>query len=163
MPKGVRWDISDGKRMCPRCGERKPLEDFSKRGGRPANYCRPCGRAVQRESIERDPERRARQNERAKEWRKNNPRKAKDGVRRCTYGVAHGTYDRMLATQNGGCAICKTKEPGGRGDFHFDHCHKSQKVRGLLCHNCNQILANAKDDVEVLLSAARYLKASVEN
>lgn len=52
------------------------------------------------------------------------------------YGITIEDYDRILQTQ-GGCAICGTKTPGGRGRFHVDHDHITGKIRGLLCSGCN--------------------------
>jgi hypothetical protein len=39
----------------------------------------------------------------------------------------------------------------------IDHCHKTGKIRGLLCKNCNQGLGQFKDNIDLLLSAAKYL------
>lgn len=68
----------------------------------------------------------------------------------------------MLKKQNGGCAICKSKVSGGKGAFHVDHCHKTGKIRGLLCHFCNVGLGVFKDDVKTLSVAIAYLKKNEE-
>lgn len=39
-----------------------------------------------------------------------------------------------------------------------DHCHKTGRIRGLLCHNCNRALGLLQDDVGVLRKAIGYLK-----
>jgi hypothetical protein len=64
----------------------------------------------------------------------------------------------MLKDQNGGCAICY--KPEGSRMFDVDHDHKTGEVRGLLCTSCNRVLGHAKDSVERLLAAARYLESS---
>lgn len=87
----------------------------------------------------------------------------RDEDRRSRYGV-HGStledYDRLFAAQNGRCAICGTKEPGGRPDtnrFAFDHDHTTNTPRGLLCFRCNCGLGNFRDNAELLQAAIAYL------
>jgi hypothetical protein len=63
----------------------------------------------------------------------------------------------MLQQQNGLCAICKKTETGKTSNLCVDHCHKTGKVRGLLCNNCNKGLGLFKDNPEVLLNASAYL------
>lgn len=75
------------------------------------------------------------------------------------YGISQEQFDAMLAEQNGGCALCDSREPGGRGQrFHVDHCHVSGKVRQLLCNACNHMLGCARDRPDVLRKAAAYLE-----
>jgi len=61
----------------------------------------------------------------------------------------------MLKAQEGTCAICD----GGTSKNHFavDHNHKTGEVRGLLCAKCNKMLAQARDSVQLLLTAVDYL------
>ena len=74
------------------------------------------------------------------------------------YGITVDQFDAMLARQGGGCAICGNKNAGGRwGRFVVDHCHSTNNVRGLLCHHCNLVIGQAKDDASLLTKAARYL------
>lgn len=53
-----------------------------------------------------------------------------------TYGITPQQYDEMLAAQNGVCAACKGQPRQGR-PLCIDHCHKTKKIRGLLCDACN--------------------------
>lgn len=69
----------------------------------------------------------------------NNPPKRRSMLRK-RYGITDDDYFRMLKSQNGGCAICGSITPNnGHGDrfFDVDHCHKTGRVRGLLCRDCN--------------------------
>lgn len=70
----------------------------------------------------------------------------------------------MLADQNGVCLIC-SKELIVLGSVEeiqkvacVDHCHKTGKVRGLLCRNCNTGLGSFKDDTDFLKKAIEYLE-----
>jgi len=116
-------------------------------------YCRPCGVKAhdkwRRKNL-------AKTAAHAKKWRDTNPRAAKDHTLKSRYGIPLGTYDRLFAEQGGKCAICGTTEPKGRGDFHLDHCHETNAVRGLLCHHCNLGIGNLRF-VTVLQSAISYL------
>lgn len=86
------------------------------------------------------------------------------------HGVTLDQYDALLAAQGGGCAICGSTNPRGRGRFHVDHDHAccpgkkscGSCVRGLLCGNCNPGLGAFGDDPDRLLAAAAYLITSRE-
>lgn len=41
-----------------------------------------------------------------------------------------------------------------------DHCHKTGKVRGRLCHNCNRAMGQFRDSVNLLEKAIAYLRYS---
>lgn len=80
---------------------------------------------------------------------------------RSKYGISLKDKLDLLAAQGGRCAIC------GRTDaprWEVDHCHRHEaqtgaiKIRGILCGNCNSMLGMAKDSVETLEAAIRYLK-----
>ena len=78
------------------------------------------------------------------------------------YGMTLEEYRTQLAEQDYKCAICAAphlEQRGGR--LHVDHCHKTKKRRGLLCHDCNVMLGRAGaegDDVDILRKAANYLE-----
>lgn len=54
------------------------------------------------------------------------------------YGLTLEGYDRMLEEQGSTCAICPTDTDKNGGNLSVDHCHKTGKVRGLLCKTCNR-------------------------
>lgn len=71
------------------------------------------------------------------------------------YGITRKEYWELVAKQKGVCAICG-KSDGKK--LHVDHCHKTKKIRGLLCGSCNRALGLLKDDTRLLLQAIKYLK-----
>lgn len=71
------------------------------------------------------------------------------------YGMSPEDYARLLSLQGGQCAICQRSTK-----LVIDHCHKSKKVRGLLCNSCNGALGHV-EKVVWLSSAIRYLQAQV--
>ena len=73
------------------------------------------------------------------------------------FNISLEEYDLMLKSQDGKCAICGASEPRGMGNFHVDHCHKTGKIRKLLCMECNRGLACVKDDPKILQNMIDYL------
>jgi hypothetical protein len=76
-------------------------------------------------------------------------------------GITVEEYDAMLTAQNGVCAICKKRKPWGRGgsdSLCIDHCHKTNKVRALLCFGCNTAIGLAEDNPFLLDAMAEYLR-----
>ena len=63
----------------------------------------------------------------------------------------------MLESQNGICAICGNLETIQKSHLSVDHDHKTNKVRGLLCRECNRALGGFKDNRILLQSAINYL------
>ena len=76
------------------------------------------------------------------------------------YGISQKEYEEILASQGGVCEICKIATVGNakHANLFVDHCHESEVVRGLLCHNCNAMIGHAKDIPSVLRAAAAYLE-----
>jgi Recombination endonuclease VII len=85
-------------------------------------------------------------------------------VRKSLYGVTPEDYTRRNKEQRNLCAICgkkerrihyKTQKPQS---LSVDHDHRSGKVRGLLCSDCNIGLGMFQDDLTLLLKAVKYLQ-----
>lgn len=78
------------------------------------------------------------------------------------FGVTKSQYRQMLESQGGRCAICPAEfgylRKGKPAKLAVDHCHKTKKVRGLLCSSCNNGLGRFKDDPTLLRTAADYLE-----
>jgi hypothetical protein len=99
-----------------------------------------------------------------KVWREHNPDKVKNMQLRKMYGITFDEYKTMLEGQRHKCAICNNPETAvdAKGAERFmavDHCHKSGKIRALLCAACNKSLGGFKDDPKLLRKAAEYLEA----
>jgi hypothetical protein len=73
------------------------------------------------------------------------------------YGISREEYERRFIQQDGKCAICRTPKAE---TLCVDHCHKTEKIRGLLCRQCNRAIGLFGEDVEKLLAAVRYLNES---
>lgn len=129
-----------GKKWCPECDQVKTLAEFARNKSAPSGlgaYCKPCHNRIGRESRERNGG-------------------ARNYHLRRRYGITVEHYDRMFADQNGVCAICKEAAAE-----HVDHDHKTGRVRGLLCFNCNGALGQFRDRPDLMLNAVEYLGSAV--
>ncbi len=72
------------------------------------------------------------------------------------FGLTDLDYNKLLAAQNGLCAICH-KRPGKKR-LAVDHCHKTGRVRGLLCTRCNIAIGCLMDSPDLARAAAEYLE-----
>lgn len=81
---------------------------------------------------------------------------------RSKYNLSLEEYQALLDKQNGVCAICKTTNWGTRNGKAIapsvDHCHKTGKVRGILCLRCNKSIGAFGDDIALLEVALTYLR-----
>lgn len=75
------------------------------------------------------------------------------------YGLSLEDYNKKLKEQNHKCEICGCDETEAFKCLLFvDHCHKTNKVRGLICHHCNTALGKFKDSTIILSKAINYLE-----
>lgn len=77
------------------------------------------------------------------------------------YGINLVQYFEIYDAQNGVCYICKETELNKR--LAVDHCHKSEKIRKLLCWRCNTVLGKVKESTELLEQMISYIKEHKEN
>lgn len=114
-------------KKCKTCGEEKALSLFGKHKGRKLGLADSCKTC---------------RNEKAVLER---------------HGLTKSEKEAMLIAQNYQCAICGCHESEINHILAVDHCHKTGKIRGLLCPECNLAIGKFQDSVEVLQSAADYL------
>lgn len=151
---------------CTKCGEAKPLTGYSRNREGFRRDCKVC-RYAYSEAWKRANKDRV--TAKVTEWRNKNPHLVKASYQRAyqknpwlwrdkvlkKYGLTREQYNAILHKQGGVCAICK-KPPKDRA-LAVDHCHATNKVRGLLCGSCNNGLGRFKDSVELLNVAITYL------
>ena len=156
--------FTDTEKYCPRCKTWKTFENFTKhagyRGGGYESLCKQCAVEYRKE---RGPRKNSLQDiERASRWNAENKKRRrmqkcnqKNYLRSVRYGLTPEDYKKMYEEQNGKCAI-----PSCSGAAEFvDHDHETIKVRRLLCHLCNSGLGFFRDNPNLLLEAAEYLRS----
>ena len=57
------------------------------------------------------------------------------------YGLSYEKYQEMIKNQNNQCAICHKHQSELKQILCVDHDHNTNKVRELLCNECNVALA----------------------
>ena len=74
-------------------------------------------------------------------------------------GFTKDIFTKRLEEQKNRCAICGNEfdEKITMKKKSADLSHLSNIPRGILCRQCNLLLGNAKDSVEILASAINYL------
>lgn len=79
------------------------------------------------------------------------------------FSVTEKDFYLLLEKQNYCCGVCGKKFPRKidrvkNRNIQLDHCHKTKKVRGILCSSCNVGIGMLNEDVSILLKAIAYLK-----
>lgn len=129
-----------GTRTCRDCSRELPLSSFviwrrDRSGDRYQTTRRVCRGCI---SL------RHKQNRADRHWDGDVALMVRDQHLQRKYGIGVTQYDEMLARQGGGCAICGAAPDHprnrGNGSLHVDHDHKTGRVRGILCAECNTTL-----------------------
>jgi hypothetical protein len=129
-------------KTCKVCGIEKNISDFYT--GR--KDCKDC------------------KNAKARQWRKDNPEntdrhlvRMRERAKERRYGITQEQFDQMLVDQNNKCKICCIEFKGTKFT-HIDHCHDTNRVRGLLCNDCNLALGQFMDNTDIMDNAIKYLQ-----
>lgn len=134
-------------KKCPVCKEVKLFSHYHgdklrRHGVYPR--CKQCRTAKNKEKYWEDPKR----------------SKNKNLLRR--YGITLQQYEEMHSRQQGRCALCNRHETEvGKRRLAVDHCHRTNKIRALLCGECNMGLGKFHDSQETLKKAINYLKENL--
>lgn len=127
---------------CKSCGETNIVNFYvDKDGNRTNSVCRECHKAQCKDR-----------------WHARTPVEKQATRMRTMYGITPEQYKQMHEDQQGKCKICNTT-PNTKRSLHVDHCHKTGKVRALLCSGCNTALGSFKDDPNLLMNAIEYLRS----
>jgi hypothetical protein len=144
-----QWQIDP--RVCKTCGEAKPLTEYYMHKGRdpqglakyPATSCKLCIIKKEQAKYRANPNKKIRGDWSRNIWQR--------------FGLKAADYTEMLRKQGGVCAICLGPQQANKR-MAVDHCHKTGKIRGLLCTLCNSAIGKLKDDPVMIQRALDYLK-----
>jgi hypothetical protein len=150
-------------RSCTKCKAIKPKSEFYevRRKGKTVRLTARCKKCTCEDTAY------AKKSEAAKlsskqasmRWKQRNLEKVKNKELEREYGITLDDYQKLVENQNGKCGICEKEVANSkRKGLYVDHCHKSSKVRGLLCQKCNQGLGLFDDSIVFLAKAIQYLK-----
>lgn len=142
---------------CKECGSLHSFHDFT------VDNSKKDGLSLYRRNCLKKKNRRNKARPEAKIKRRGNAYKYKEYNRnyslKARYRITKQQYDALFLSQNFQCAVCQTKTSSGPGNgFVVDHCHKTGKIRGILCNLFNVALGSMKEDVEILRRMTEYLE-----
>src|ERR1035437_4788142 len=175
-------------KTCSKCKVSKPLEEFSKDRQNKSGYrcsCKLCNKALQKEyqkeyhkeykntpqykeykkEYQNTPQYKEYQKEYNKNCQNTPQRKAyqntpqykiatrKHNLKR-SFGMTQQEYTLLYNQQEGKCLGCDKHFP----ILSIDHCHQTNKIRGLLCQRCNLVIGNADDKVSTLRNLIEYIE-----
>ncbi len=135
-------------KLCTVCNVEKEESNFYFSKQYINNHCKECN------------------SKKSKEWySKNKEVKKRSALKhhfKKRYGITFEERETMLQNQGGKCIICSqqillTSENRNKRAV-IDHCHSSNKIRGMLCHLCNTGLGAFKDNISILSNAIKYLE-----
>lgn len=133
-------------KTCSKCKETKNQIRFHKNKSRwdgTSAYCNECMKLIRKNYT-------------------NNPKTSWARKLKTKYKISVKYYEILLQNQKNKCNICKKVEvkkdsTGKVQNLSVDHCHKTGKIRGLLCDKCNLGLGHFKDNVKYLKNAIKHL------
>ncbi len=155
-------------KQCTKCKEHKFFTEFYKSRSNSGyrSWCKKCTLARDKERYHTDEEyklsktvkTRHKWNTDPEAWSKRQLAVRKSHLKR-HYGMTLDEYQKLFDEQEGCCAICGTHHSNvPHKQLMVDHCHKTGKVRQLLCDLCNTALGKFKDEPKLLEKAAAYLR-----
>ena len=144
-------------KRCLRCEGIKSLLCFGKDQSKPDGYmiyCRDCQRKINKRNRSAPGF-----NEKRRPTRKQYKDRDRNWRLKTMYGITLEDFNLMFNLQNKVCKLCGS-DKSDKNNFVVDHCHKTGKIRGILCSYCNRALGMFKDDPEILTKAIRYINGN---
>lgn len=131
-------------KCCRKCGVELHDNNWLNSSKHKYDYiCRPC------------------RNQKSKLWKEENQQRNYEIYKNYSlkerYGLDLSQYHVLLQGQNHKCKICGDYVETYSRSTHVDHDHKTGKVRGILCNNCNTGIGKFRDDTTILQKAIDYL------
>lgn len=148
----ARENRKNGLKYCPRCKEIKKVEEFYKsqyNNGR-CSYCILCSKEFYKMLNK--------EKEHTKKYYKRDKKKVRNKRLKSKFGITLKEYNKLLKKQKNKCAICgMTTEENGKS-LAVDHNHMTNKIRELLCNNCNIAIGFINEDISIAKKLIKYLK-----
>jgi hypothetical protein len=152
-------------RTCQKCGKEKDYKEFTNvKGEVEKKNCSTC-REDYLQGLNKKIENNKKKKEATEEWKENERLRLIEKKKRTDkygkrvderlkrYNLTIEQFEEMLEKRDNKCLICcKVKK------LYIDHCHKENKVRGLLCNECNVGIGMVHDNVNILEGLIKYVK-----
>jgi len=152
-------------RICIDCGKLLAIKDFYEDKIVKDGYKNQCKECCKKRSRKQGPRIKEKQGyykknkekvlKRNKKWNEENFYCSKSEI---PFKQRKEAWIRLFKEQDGCCAICKIHQSELDKRLCIDHNHKTGKIRGLLCGNCNSTIGFAKEHISNLIRAIGYLR-----
>lgn len=74
------------------------------------------------------------------------------------YNITLEEYQQLYHIQKGCCFICGRPQKDQSKRMAVDHCHKTGRIRKLLCTQCNVALGMVNESVDILKNMIEYIQ-----
>jgi len=125
------------RKRCGDCGRLLKINKFHKdKYGKDSLYCycKDCAKIRRKKYNQSEKGKKAYQKYRQTEAGKKVCRKAQ---LKFNFNITPEQYNKLFKKQKGCCALCKKSQSNFKIRLAVDHNHKTGKIRGLLCPQCN--------------------------
>ena len=143
--------------QCTKCKEFKLASNFAKdckKVNGLTSHCRSCRNEYRKTHYYKNL---IHEQNRVKEYRKNNVEKVKASNRNTklkkAYGITQEEFLEMSSKQDNKCACC-----GQETKLVVDHCHTTKRIRELLCGNCNTALGLLNENLNIVQNLETYIR-----
>jgi hypothetical protein len=139
-------------KQCYTCNIEQPVENFNKNSNKKDSLqyeCKSC-----RKVYRSKPEKIIETAQRSKKHYESHKDRYRDRGLKKLYGISLKDYEKLYNSQEGVCKICGNFEDR----LSVDHNHRTDKIRSLLCKNCNALLGHVDDSIQILKQAISYLE-----
>lgn len=138
-------------RVCRNCSEQFESDKPQK------VLCKPCKESIEEARRQQRIERSRIYNAKHKEAINARSREFRRIQRAAVYGMTPEEADKFRNSPTL-CKLCQEPFKTDKRSRQIDHCHKTGKVRGVLCYACNTGLGKFRDDPVLLRRAILYIE-----
>jgi len=147
---------------CNSCGQEKVLSEYYHKTIRDKPFvtktCKECCRRKIADKIAKEsPEQKRIRLDKMKTYAKNNAAVIRKKSWKAK-GIDPDKAEAYYQSHHGTCDLCGLTDKGRA--LAVDHCHKTGIIRGMLCTNCNRAIGMFKDDPDLMIKAANYVRAN---
>lgn len=137
-----------GTQPCNVCRSELPLTDFYRDKSKPNGIAYTCKKCSRKRQLQ---------------WQRDNRDRlnAKNARHRWKAQGIDLTIEQIteqMEKQGYACACCGDEVSLSKFGYHYDHCHATLKLRGILCPPCNKGIGFFDDDPHLLRLAIKYLE-----
>jgi Recombination endonuclease VII len=74
------------------------------------------------------------------------------------YGITLEEKEALFVSQGSKCGCCGSSKPDNKNGWIVEHCHITDRVRGIVCHPCNITIGHLEANPDRLNAVKKYLE-----